>query len=266
MTNESANFVETLAGTAAIIHALAWPVVAALVLILYRTRIVTLLEVITNKIATATKVKAWQFEVETTEREITEVIQKAGEAGGGGIEKGKIPSNQLQAAQEVNKKLHDSQISERRAVGVVQSQIRSLVDEYERIRAEMPPGGLRTREMNEVAAKMRTLSLAARPLLRSLTAGRSAGERLAAICILQMVPELGFFHWLIERLNNEDQPFLLFQAAVAVLELVRAQMYSDGARIRDAIEGALQHVSSFKGGTPDQNTIMVLHEALSLVR
>ena len=43
-------------------------------------------------------------------------------------------------------------------------------------------------KMNEIAAKMRALSIAAHPLLPVLKEGEKPGERLAVICILQVRP------------------------------------------------------------------------------
>jgi len=266
LTDQSASQVSLLSSIAAILQAVAWPTVIALSLVIYRSRIGLLLDVLTKKLSTATKVKAWQLELETTEQEINDVVIKTGEtAGGEGLTR-KIPENQLKAAREVNQKLLESPLSAQRALGVVQKQISSLVEEYEQVRSEIPRGHMRTRAMNEVAAKMRSLSLAARSLLRPLMSGRTAGERLTAICILQVAPEFGYFPWLIERIKNEDQPFVFYQAAVAILELVKARMYPEGTRIKAEIEEALYHISGFKGGPPDQNTIDVLNEALSLVR
>jgi len=266
LTDQPASSASLLSSIAAVLQALAWPAVAALLLIMYRSRIGSLLDVLTEKLAAATKLKAWQLELETTEQEIKEVVDKTGEAASSEALTTKIPENQLKAAQEVNQRLLESPLSVQRSADVVQRQLRTLVEEYERIRKEMPRGQMRTRVMNEVAAKMRTLALAARPLLRSFMLGQTAGERLVAICILQVVPEFGFLPWLIERIKSEDQPFVFFQAGVAVLELVHSGAYPDKARMRESIEDAIQHISSFKGGPPDQNTIDVLRSALSLVK
>jgi len=266
MTSESQSTVQALAGIAAILNAVAWPVLIAFLLIIYRSKIWSLLEVITKKIETATTFKAWQFQIETAEQEIKKVVKETGEAAGDGIQQGEIPKSQLDAAKEINKRLEQSPLSDQGALAVVEHQVQSLVREYELIRTEMPTGTQRTRRMNEVAGKMRALSLAARPLLRSLISGESAGERLAAICFLQVVPEFGYFSWLIERLMQEKQAFLLFHAAIAVSKLVQSHQYNDGAKVKDSIQRALQHVSSFKGGSPDQNTIDVLSEALERLR
>ena len=257
--------VSILSGIAAILNAVAWPLVLVAVIIAFRSKIATLFDVLTKKLATASKVKAWQLEIESAEQDIKDVVDKA--ASGASVQQlgAKIPENQLQAAQEVDKRLRDAPISQSSALGVVQKQIRAQCDQYEQLRNEMPGGSLRTRRMNEIAAKMRSLSLAARPLLDSFVSSQSVGERLAAICILQVAPDYNYFPWLIERIKTERQPFIFFQAAVAVLELVKGGSYRGNSSVKREIESALQHVSSFAGGTPDKNTIDVLNLALSKV-
>ena len=265
MTDQPASPVSLLSSIAAILQAVAWPAVAAMFLIIYRSRIGSLLEVLTKKLAAATKVKAWQLELETTEQEIHDAVNKTGETASSEALTPKIPENQLKAAKEINQRLLESPLSVQRALGVVQRQVNSLIEEYERLR-DFPSGSMRTRSMNEVVAKMRSLSVAARPLLHSLMAGQSAGERLAAICILQVVPEADYFSWLVERIKSESQPFVFYQAALAVLELVDTHEYPDPAKIKEGIAEALKHISSYKGGAPDQNTMDVLNQALGQVR
>jgi hypothetical protein len=258
--------VTLLSSIASILQAIAWPIAAILFFILYKTRIDSLIEVIAKKISTATRVKAWQVELDSTEQEISDVINRTGETASSESLSPKIPENQFKAAKEVNQKLLDSPLSVKRAVGVVQRQIQSLVEDYERTRAEHQSGPSRTRAMNEIAAKMRSLSLAARPLLHSLMQGQTHGERLVAICILQVIPDVRYFPWLIEQIKSEKQAFIFFQAALAVLELVQTREYPDKSVIEKGINEALQQIASFTGGTPDQNTIDVLNKALGIVR
>jgi len=256
----------TISSIAAILQAVAWPVVAALFFVIYRSRIGALLDVLTRKLATATKVKAWQLEIETAEQDVKDAVERAGKAAGSETLEVKIPEGQVKAAQEVNKRLQASPLSDQTVAGVAQRNMQLLVSEYDDLRERMPSSAARTRAMNEVVAKMRTLSLAARPVLPSFMSGHSAGDRLAAVCILQVVPEFGFFQWLVERIKSENQPFILFHSAVAILSLVKTGTYSDSAAIKQGINDALQHVKAFKGGAPDRNTIDVLNQALSQVR
>jgi len=120
--------------------------------------------------------------------------------------------------------------------------------------------------MNEIAAGMRTLALAGLPLRTELTRSEKAGRRLAAICMLQVAPRPRYFRWLIDRLNTEDQAFVLFQAAVAILELVKKGFYVNVDETRSAIKDAIGVISAFQGGQPDQNTLDALMEALEQVK
>jgi hypothetical protein len=79
-------------------------------------------------------------------------------------------------------------------VAVIRRQVHDLAVEYERIRATMRPSDSRTRRMEVVLTKMRTLAFAAYPLLDQLTNSSSAGERLAAVAILEVRPSQAYLN------------------------------------------------------------------------
>lgn len=254
---------------ASILQAIAWPVVAALFFLIFKSRIFALLDVLTKKIEAATRLKLWQLEIETAEQNVKAAVERVGRTAGSETLESRapeVPETQVKAAKEVNDMLLASPLSGERGVELALRQMHFLADEYDDLRDRMPRGASRTRAMNEIVAKMRALSLASRHELRSFMSGSSAGDRLAAICILQVVPEFGFFRWLVERLKTEDQPFILFHSAVAILSLVKTKTYNDPDVIRRGINDALQHVNSFKDGTPDKGTIAALNQALEMVR
>ena len=91
---------------------------------------------------------------------------------------------------------------------VVSMQLRQFAAEYERIRSIMPGGPERTRRIQAVVAKLRTLAVAARPLLAELSASRSVGERLAAVVMLQVRPEIDWISWLGEIIIRDTFHFL----------------------------------------------------------
>jgi uncharacterized protein (DUF1810 family) len=135
--------------------------------------------------------------------------------------------------------------------------------EYDATRANLKPGPHRTSAMNAILAKMRTLALAAKPLLREFANDASSpGSRLAAIAILQLAPRLDYLSWLVDRMKFE-QPFLLFHASLALHSAVHAFGPADAAKLKDAVEEALRIVKSFTGGPPDRNTIDTLEQALA---
>jgi hypothetical protein len=91
-----------------------------------------------------------------------------------------------------------------------------LAAEYERVRASMAAGDPRTRRMEIVVAKMRTIGRAVIPLRHELMASKTPGQRLVAIASLQVAPDYELLSWLVDRLAKET-PFVSYHAAVALL-------------------------------------------------
>jgi hypothetical protein len=106
---------------------------------------------------------------------------------------------------------------------VLRAQVRVLAEEFENLRAALPPGEERTRRCESVAAQMRSFALApgARFLPGLLMNSNSPGERLAAIAILQVMPQGEALSWLADRVAS-DQPFIGYHAALALVYAVRA--------------------------------------------
>ena len=264
MASDPSTGATTLSALAALLQAIAWPITVGLFLLIFRARIGLILDVLAQKLRDAKRVRAGQVEIETAQ-ELGQVLDHTGQkARSAEIEK-QIPDSQIRAAHLVRERLTAAPIAFSQKLDVVYEQIYELVDEYEKTRRNLPSGHNRTRLMNEIAAKLRALSIVAYPLLPSLTTGKRHGERLAAICILQVKPELGYFEWLIDRIMQEDQPFLLFHAALAILEMMKSHPYLKPESASESIRRALERVHGFTGGQPDQNTIDVLNEALSLL-
>jgi hypothetical protein len=172
----------------------------------------------------------------------------------------------LKDAVNLDEHLEASQVSEEGIRYSVRRRIFGLADEYDRIRSSMPSGRERTRKMNEIAAGMRTLAFESLSIRTELTRSESVGKRLAAICILQMEPRPRYFRWLVQRLTTETQAFLLYQSSIAILEHIKKGFYVNPDEARSSIRNAISQISAFPGGKPDQNTLDVLNEALSLVR
>jgi hypothetical protein len=171
-----------------------------------------------------------------------------------------VPASEIAAAARVGRMVESSDLSNIRA------RMLEFAREYEATRANMKPSPERTQAMNAIVAKMRTLGIAATPLLRDLaTDGDSPGKRLAALAILQLAPDLSYLDWVVERMRHE-QPFLLFHASLVLLAMVR----SFGAQSREQLDAALNRsleiVQAFTRGTPDHNTVTTLQVAQSELR
>ncbi len=144
----------------------------------------------------------------------------------------------------------------------IRTRMLGFAQEYETTRASMHAGAERTRAMNAVVAKMRTLALAADLFLDEwMGAVNSPGRRLAAICILQLKPEMRAVPWLVERMRVE-QPFVFFHASVALLNAVRRFGAAERTALSSALQAALTQVQSF-GEHADANTVRLLTLAIS---
>lgn len=262
MTDQPTSWAALFSSIAAILSAIAWPGVVAWFLFVNRIRIAFLLKVLGRKLSSARKLKVGQFELE---EELEEAVSEAGANVDEADTSKTVPKDQLQAAVTLKEKVVDFSVPKSEVLEAVRGQVFDLAEQYESVRADMPSGPLRTRRMNEIAAGMRTLALAGLPLRTKLTKSEKPGMRLAAICMLQVEPRPRYFRWLIDRLKTESQAFILFQAALAILELVRKKSYVNADETRSAINDAIRVISAFQGGPPDQNTLDALNEALELI-
>ena len=140
------------------------------------------------------------------------------------------------------------------------TKLATLAREYESIRATMPSGWERTRQMAAVFAKMKAAAPDGQGLLDELMINSSPGMRLAAVAILQMFPKEGTLDWLATRLDNPDieMPFVGYQAAVALAEAVRALSKDDCPEITAAFEKAKQLAAKL---SKDSDRLTVLQSA-----
>jgi hypothetical protein len=155
---------------------------------------------------------------------------------------------QLQAAERVE------QVAAQTDLSVIRLQTQEFAREYERIRATMPSSNERTRRMEVVATKMRTLALAGAPLLPELANSGSPGERLAAVVILQVNPRADYLKWLAERFVVE-QPFIAYHAAVALRSAVQILDPSHHQALQEAIRTA-KHTLGDAGSVTDRWTVL----------
>ena len=124
----------------------------------------------------------------------------------------------------------------------------------------MAKGYARTGRLETVVARMRALSLAALKsggprLMQELTASPAAGDRLAAIVILEMSPDPQWLTWLADRLAAEP-PFAGYHAALA---LERAADQLSDAAVGPSLERAIAGL----GERPETDRHAVLTRALA---
>lgn len=109
---------------------------------------------------------------------------------------------------------------------------------------------------------MRSLAPSLIQFLDTYKGSGSAGSRLAAIAMMQMVPRAADLAWLKDRFSTE-QPFLLYHAALALQNVANICDTPEKKRnLREVAEQALARVKSFTG-VPDRETVEVLEMLLS---
>lgn len=103
----------------------------------------------------------------------------------------------------------------------VRDELKKLAKEYDQTRATMEYSYARTAVLDSVVARMRTVASRAAPLLQELTTSDGAGDRLAAITILQEAPDPKWLGWLSTRVPPEETPFTYYYATLALRSAAR---------------------------------------------
>jgi hypothetical protein len=138
--------------------------------------------------------------------------------------------------------------------------LEALCKDYDRVRREMGSGTRRTIRMTEILEDMKLQAPTARSALQELKASRSAGNRLAAIAILQLFPSASELGWLADRLDPKaERPFIGYHAAVALLQAVRSLPESDCTDLRREVRRALE---AAKSNPADSDRITTLQYAV----
>lgn len=269
-----------LTGVAAICSAVVWPLLIGLILWWFREPAAELLKAAVGVAEGATRFKIWQIEFDRdVQQQVSQseaaalgtpvaahaltALDRAG-PGDAAPSAETIPIGEVAAAARVRSLLDAAPNStlRRSMEDTIKARMLNFAQEYETVRSSMHSGAERTRAMNGIVAKMRTLAFAADLFLDELMqASTSPGRRLAAICILQMKPEMRMVPWLVERMRAE-QPFVFFHASVALLNAVRRFGHPEAATLGAALKSALAQVQSF-GPHADANTVRSLTLALS---
>ena len=221
---------EGLKAIAEFISAVAWPVLVVVLLLLFRHEIVSMLGGVTEFEMFGVKAKV--------ARQVAAELDKSAEAAS------QMPG--LSSAVTEGEKSRAEAVARlaQADMSLVAQQVDALAAEYEYIRQTMLPGDERTRRMEVIVAKMRTLGRAAYPLRHELAASLSPGKRLQAIATLQVMPDYDLLDWLAERAGLE-RPFVVYHVLVA---LNMAASEQAARRHADALQHALTNAERQRGG------------------
>lgn len=196
---------EGLKAIAVLVSSITWPLIAVAVLLFFQAEVRGLMQRTTEgEFGGVLKFKAQAV------KELREELKKSASDTSNAPTRQALPTpTQIAAGQKVEA------IASKAGTAIVQNEAAQLAREYESVRASMPPGDARTRQMEIIVAKMRTIGKAIFPDRYGLSASTSPGDRLLAIAALEVEPDLEFLHWLGERVMTE-KPFVGYHALVAL--------------------------------------------------
>ena len=208
LIGSSAQPADTLKGLADLVRALAWPAVVVAALLTLRNPISAQIERISKfSVAGAT--------VELNNAITKEFAASAAEAQsrpGGGLE---LTPNDVRRAQNIQR------LATANDEPAVRGHLFDLASDYQRIREEMKPGFDRTRAMSAIVLQMRVLGQVGHFLRGELAFSRAEGQRLAALAIAQIKPDIAMAGWIASCVGPNESRFIQFQALQALIVAVR---------------------------------------------
>jgi hypothetical protein len=225
-----ATFLEYLKGWTEFLNVIAWPIATVLCVFLFRRQVMNFLgNVETVKLFGAEVSRKINKQIEQSEKE---ALTKSDSELLSGPSK-----SELNRAIMVNKLTADWNSS------LVSAPAEALAAEYERVRASMLPGQSRTRAMEVIVSKMRTIGQAFFPIRHEFAPSASPGKRLMVIVSLQVLPDYEMLDWLAQRISSE-KPFLQYHALVAILRALRE---NNARAYIPSFEAAVEEMRRFKG-------------------
>jgi len=234
----------TIEAVAKLVSAIAWPIIVVVLLVSQRK----LLARMVHLKLSPTGIEAEIREVQNAEIRVVESSTS--------LNPEPPTERQVRAAEKIGELSLDADLA------VIRRQVHDSAMEYERIRASMRPSDSRTRRMEVVVTKMRTLAFAAYPLLDQLANSSSAGERLAAVAILEVRSNPAYLDWLAERFSIE-RPFIAYHAGVALSVAARTLDRTYREQIRKAIHAAKGALGQGQDTTDRARILESVDKALS---
>lgn len=204
--------------------------------------------------------------LQAIESKIENLGNQASLTGSSAVDQQVVRQQEIKVASDVANIFTSTSVS----IDDLRAKIAILSGKYDSIRATMPSGPERTREMESIASQMRGYALAADQLLPEYASSQAAGERLVAIAFLQIKPNKDYFNWLSDRFSVEV-PFLQYHAAIALRNAVSMMVTAateERAGFVKILEDALKHATvsaeAHEVDISQSESILVLKDAQSI--
>lgn len=240
-------YAKLLTAIAAVVGAVAWPATLFALLFTCRSEFKLLLGKVPSVLDRIKKASLAGINLE--------LDQVAAETDTSSNKNGTITQRQIEAATRI--KMQTPEIGSEALL----KELDRLCLEYDTVRRTLSAGADRTLAMTRVLVKMRSLAPSLIDHIDAYKGSGSAGSRLAAIAMMQMVPSAADLDWLKKSFSSE-QPFVFYHAALALQNFANiTRTPEEKKRLREVVEQALAVVHGFKG-VPDRGTIKVLEMLL----
>ena len=223
----SANAGEFLKGLAELIKAVSWPTALVVLLLAFREAITAQFARVRTVELAGSKVE-FNAAIEMRLQELAAEAEAKSEADARGVS-----SSEIDRAQAVNRLATTDDLE------ILRQRMLDLATEYRFIRGSMPSSAERTKAMTVVMSQMRTLGQAAFALRGELAFSSDPGQRLAALAIAQVQPDLAMLDWIAGRVSRSEKPFIQFHAVQALLIAAR----NADAAYADALKRAYRTAS-----------------------
>jgi cellulose biosynthesis protein BcsQ len=136
-----------------------------------------------------------------------------------------------------------------------------LAKEYEEVRKKMPRGNPRTRVMEAIVSKMKSVINDPLSNLETWTTSKSAGERLLAIAKLQKFPNTEYLNWLAEHVGDSEKPFIGYHSSVALYISSRTFGKENKTVVENILKKAQANIDRYEFKDPNQ--VKVLKSAIN---
>jgi hypothetical protein len=243
------NYAKLISSIARLVGALAWPTVVLVIIYIFRKEIGQALVRIGALLEKVKKASVAGLVLEL-ERVANAEVERGPDQGG------RVTPSQIAAAARIE--IQSREVN----TDTLLSELDKLSLQYDFLRRTLPSGPERTRAMTRVVVQMRALAPSVIDFLEVYKGSASAGSRLAAITMMQMVPQTTDLDWLGDRFKTEH-PFLFYHAALALQNIAdRSSNWEDRKRIREVALDAIATIKNFSG-PPDRGSLEVLETLAS---
>jgi len=249
---------EIVKAVSGLVAALAWPAIALYIFIRYHKQLGDGLSAIAGRLPQAEGLELGPLKIALTKSaDLATTIPVSPDA--------QDQREAIKQQAKVGKDLRAEVVQDPSILPEIRKKMDELARQYELLRSARDAqsrlaSDAEIVQMNKVVSQMRALALSCVPYWNDYSQSTRAGDRLAAVVIVQMSPDPKYLDWLRERFNV-DRPFVFYHAALALQNMADQCWIEARDKIKAVSKEAMDQLRTFTGA-PDKKTIDVLESIL----